>query len=419
MESQVATVARNILDLPEELLLTILLYLKGHLRELFSLARTCRKFHRIIHGHRPNDQISILIQDAEQLRNIRLFKFIAEGNSQRRLFLNFTIRLRENQQIKMIPWHDSISRNVEEALPNLTSVYIAWCSIDVSRVRTLPRTLKTLKFFNCRIVERIPATSTFFGLPYLTAKCEMFELLLSDWIDIGWRRVSFYSCFDQFMNPYGIRIWLYLNHNLEGDTPWTIEHPNFHGSRYLRRAIRGWETYIRHLTEESSLNKYNVEITRSSSSRSLFRSLFVEFKAPCGGEVEFWTRWRKDGVNFTFIHFKLSCLLTMGLVIIWLAYLVCTHSTDSQKVLDVLFWILWSGLCLHLAFGLAWFLRFLQVSSVEFDNLTRTYQLGPSFCRRSLSHLWLVRLTKITSLVLLSLFLIQILGLIIFKIYGS
>ncbi len=409
--------AINILELPEEILVMIFMCLKWRLRDLSNIAKTCRTFQRIL--QRPNFKIVDYVENGEHLKDNSLVEHVEEGNTQQDLALSFSKgSLRRPEWLwrkwplnkwerKYNQWQNSISRNLERALPNLTFLTIFRCSINISQLQCLPRTLKSVVFDACTIVEETSATSMLFGLPYLTDKCKMFELTLSNWKDVGWQRVEIYSCFDQFMNPYGIRMWLYLEHNLKGDEPpWIWEDPNYDGCRFQRRFIQGIQILMRYSAEEQdSLQKYDVKLLRDFGTPKTLR---VVFNQPISVDVKFWTRWRKNwsqpNINLK-TEFLFPCLIficdTFWLMYLYVWYLIKDDPPDE----GIWMFVWWLCYCILFFVALAFYsLRVL--SSMDFEDLTRTFQLGPLFCRRSVSRLWLERLTKIMGFLTICIYLL-------------
>ncbi len=182
---------KTILDLPHEILYIIFLFLKYRLRDMASIAKTCRGFKLIVSD--PRFKITNrTIYQAEQLKETQLTECMADRDACERLTLDFS-PYEDILGLKPAWWNESIARNLEESLPHLTTVFIKKCHIYTATFKpsSLPKNLKTLQLMSCCIQEPIPAKSLLFGLPYLPIKSTLTELMFSSWEDIRLTRTDY------------------------------------------------------------------------------------------------------------------------------------------------------------------------------------------------------------------------------------
>ncbi len=222
---------------------------------------------------RPDPRFKITnrtIYQAEQLRETQLTECMAGRDKCEGLTLVFSF-FTDNWGFKPVWWKDNIARNLEESLPNLTTVHINWCRIDADKFKSssLPRNLKTITLASCFIKETISAKSALlFGLPYLQTKSKLSDLMISSWEELKLETIHFVHCQDNFGNPYGMVLWMHLNHGLEEEGSWQTVISNLDGYKWQSRIIRGLETFICYPAQEQKQNLFNkldASIERNSS----------------------------------------------------------------------------------------------------------------------------------------------------------
>ncbi len=241
---------RNILELPDEILLFLFLLLRGRLRDLSSLARTCRTFRRIL-THPTLFRVSNRIQQAEDLSVVNLSHFISEeehGEPDDRQALELVFSYRRSA-FALAHWENSIARNLERSLPNLYTLHLRNCTIAASALScySLPKGITEIFLHSCTLIESYPLKSFVIGLPCVPRQDAVFQLLFAEWKFRAWKTIEMTKCKDQFGRPYGIILWNFLHHGLEGGAQSWQHVPNG-GSEWKeqRRDINGVDTAVRH-----------------------------------------------------------------------------------------------------------------------------------------------------------------------------